>query len=122
VGFNIFNFDYQVLRGYTPIPLGKLKTFDILEEVTNCLGYRLSLNHLAHKTLQVMKTADGLQSLQWFKEGRLDEVIAYCRQDVEITKNLFLFGLANGYLLFTTKNDQLVRLPVSWDLAKILAA
>lgn len=121
VGFNIFNFDYQVLRGYTPFPLGKLKTFDILEEVANSLGYRLSLNHLAHKTLQVMKTADGLQSLQWFKEGRIDEVIAYCRQDVEITKNLFLFGLANGYLLFTTKNEQLVRLPVSWDLAKILA-
>ncbi|MGQ9694487.1 MAG: DEAD/DEAH box helicase [Thermodesulfobacteriota bacterium] len=122
VGFNIFNFDYQVLRGYTSFPLGKLKTFDILEAVANCLGYRLSLNHLAHKTLQVMKTADGLQSLQWFKEGRINEVIAYCRQDVEITKNLFLFGLANGYLLFTTKNEQLVRLPVSWNLGKILAA
>ncbi len=121
VGFNIFDFDYQVLRGYTPFPLRELRTFDLLQEVTNCLGYRLSLNHLAHKTLQVRKTANGLQSLQWFREGRIDEVIAYCRQDVEITKNLFLFGLTNGYLLFTTKNGQLVRLPVSWNLAKILA-
>jgi len=120
VGFNIFDFDYQVLRGYSPFPFSKLKTFDILQEVANSLGYRLSLNHLAHKTLQVEKTANGLQSLQWFKEGKIKEVIAYCRQDVEITKNLFLFGLANGYLLFETKAGHLVRLPVSWNLQKIL--
>lgn len=121
VGFNIFDFDYQVLKGYSSFPFSKLKTFDILQEVANCLGYRLSLHHLAHKTLQVQKTANGLQSLQWFKEGRIEEVIAYCRQDVQITKDLFLFGLANGYLLFETKAGQLVRLPVSWDLQKILA-
>ena len=95
-------------------------TFDMLQEVSRQLGYRLSLGHLAHKTLNTEKSADGLQSLQWFKEGRIEEVIAYCKKDVEITKNLFLFGLANGFLLFETRAGQRVRLPVDWKLARIL--
>jgi DEAD/DEAH box helicase domain-containing protein len=120
VGFNIADFDYHVLKGYSSFRFAELPTFDILQEISKQLGYRLSLNHLAHKTLNMEKSADGLQSLQWFKEGRIEEVIAYCQKDVEITKDLFLFGLANGHLLFETKNCQLVRLPVEWKLAELL--
>jgi DEAD/DEAH box helicase domain-containing protein len=121
VGFNIADFDYSVLKGYSSFRFSELKTFDILQEIFRQLGYRLSLNHLAHKTLNMEKSADGLQSLQWFKEGKIEEVIAYCQKDVEITRDLFLFGLANRHLLFETKTGQLVRLPVDWDLAKILS-
>jgi DEAD/DEAH box helicase domain-containing protein len=120
VGFNIADFDYNVLKGYSSFSFADLPTFDILQEVFRQLGYRLSLNHLAHKTLNREKSADGLQSLQWFREGKMEEVVAYCKKDVEITKDLFLFGLANGYLLFETKAGQLVRLPVDWKLSKIL--
>jgi DEAD/DEAH box helicase domain-containing protein len=121
VGFNIADFDYHVLKGYSPFRFSELKTFDILQEISRQLGYRLSLNHLAHKTLNMEKSADGLQSLQWFKEGKIEEVIAYCQKDVEITRDLFLFGLANGHLLFETKSGQLVRLPVDWNLSRILS-
>jgi len=121
VGFNIADFDYHVLKGYSPFRFSELKTFDILQEISRQLGYRLSLNHLAHKTLKMEKSADGLQSLQWFKEGKIEEVIAYCQKDVEITRDLFLFGLANGHLLFETKSGRLVRLPVDWNLLKILS-
>jgi DEAD/DEAH box helicase domain-containing protein len=122
VGFNIADFDYQVLRGYTSYGFHQLNTFDLMKDILQHLGYRLSLGHLAHKTLKTEKCGDGLQSLQWFKEGRMEEVIAYCRKDVEITKDLFLFGLANGYLLFETKAGRLVRLPVDWSLSRILPA
>ena len=120
VGFNITDFDYHVLRGYSPFRFSNLKTFDILQEISRHLGYRLSLNHLAHKTLNLEKSADGLQSLQWFKEGKIEEVAAYCQKDVEITRNLFLFGLANRHLLFETRQGQRVRLPVDWNLTQIL--
>ena len=50
----------------------------------------------------------------------MEEIIAYCKKDVEITKDLFLFGLAHGYLFFETKAGQLVRLPVEWDLFRII--
>jgi DEAD/DEAH box helicase domain-containing protein len=120
VGFNIVDFDYSVLKGYSAFRFSELKTFDLLQEISRQLGYRLSLNHLAHKTLNREKSADGLQSLQWFKEGKMEEVIAYCEKDVEITKDLFLFGVANGYLLFETKSGRLVRLPVEWKLEQLI--
>ncbi|MFH1758164.1 MAG: DEAD/DEAH box helicase, partial [Pseudomonadota bacterium] len=53
VGFNIVDFDYHVLKGYSPFRFSELKTFDILQEISRQLGYRLSLNHLAHKTLKM---------------------------------------------------------------------
>ena len=121
VGFNIVDFDYPVLKGYSSFRFQDLKTFDLLQEISKQLGYRLSLNHLAHKTLNREKSADGLQSLQWFKEGKMEEIIAYCEKDVEITKDLFVFGVANGYLLFETRSGQLVRLPVAWKLSDLLS-
>ena len=43
------------------------------------------------------------------------QIIEYCIKDVEITRDIFLYGLKNGYLDFE-KNGQLVRLPIHWDL------
>ncbi|NIR95383.1 MAG: hypothetical protein GWO08_17555, partial [Gammaproteobacteria bacterium] len=62
IGFNIKRFDYHVLKGYTRFDFMTLKSLDILEEVHNHLGFRLSLAHLAQETLDTRKTADGLQA------------------------------------------------------------
>ena len=59
VGFNLKRFDYRVLQPYTAIDLAALPTLDIMEEVQNNLGHRLSLGHLAEKTLGEQKTGDG---------------------------------------------------------------
>ncbi|BHH83118.1 DEAD/DEAH box helicase [Desulforhopalus sp. 52FAK] len=122
VGFNNKRFDNRVLSAYTSINLHTLPTLDILEEIHNYLGYRLSLNRLAEHTLGVQKTGDGLQALQWYKEGRIDLIQHYCKKDVEITKNLFVTGLDQGYYLFANKAKQVVRLPLTMDMtiAKIL--
>ncbi|MBU1003440.1 MAG: DEAD/DEAH box helicase [Proteobacteria bacterium] len=114
VGFNIKRFDYTVLKGYSRFDFRTLPTLDLLERVHERLGYRLSLDHLAQATLGAQKSADGLQALEWWKEGRIDEIITYCKQDVAVTRDLFLYGRENGYLLFTNKAKNVVRLPVSW--------
>ena len=114
VGFNIRRFDYKVLSGYSDFDFRKLPTLDILEEIHNQLGYRLSLDHLAVVTLGKKKTADGLQALRWWKQGRIREIIDYCKADVEITKDLFLYGKKNSYLLFKNKAKKTVRVPVKW--------
>ncbi len=115
VGFNVKRFDFRVLSGYSDFNFEKLPTLDILEDVHNRLGYRLSLDHLAKVTLGQKKTADGLQALQWWKQGRIREIIDYCKKDVEITRDLFLYGQKNGYLLFTNKAKKTVRIPVKWS-------
>lgn len=114
IGFNVKRFDYQVLTGYSKSDFKKLPTLDILEEVHARLGYRLSLDHLAGVTLGTQKTADGLQALRWWKQGRIREIIEYCRHDVEITRDLYLFGRKNGYLLFRNKSKKTVRVPVKF--------
>jgi DEAD/DEAH box helicase domain-containing protein len=114
VGFNIKRFDFRVLAGYSEFNFEELPTLDILEDIHNRLGYRLSLDHLAKVTLGQKKTADGLQALQWWRQGRIREIIDYCKKDVEITRDLFLYGQKNGYLLFTNKAKNTVRIPVTW--------
>ena len=115
VGFNIKRFDYKVLSGYTNYDFKTLATLDILEDVHAHLGYRLSLDHLAGVTLGTQKTGDGLQALRWWKEGKIREIIEYCRKDVEITRALFKYGRDKGHLLFTNKAKQTVRIPVKWQ-------
>jgi DEAD/DEAH box helicase domain-containing protein len=115
VGFNNKRFDNRVLSAYSVFNLASLPTLDIMEVIANRLGYRLSLDRLAEHTLGVKKTANGLMALQWYKEGRFDEIINYCRQDVKITRDLFLFGLRNRYLLFQNKSGSIVRLPVDFS-------
>ncbi|MGQ9919751.1 MAG: DEAD/DEAH box helicase [Desulfobacca sp.] len=120
VGFNLKKFDYRVLQPYTEIPLKHLPTLDILEEIQHYLGHKLSLEHLAAKTLNEGKSGDGLLALRLFREGRWEELIAYCRKDVELTARLFAHGLQEGYLLYTHRQGALVRLPVDWTLARLL--
>ena len=114
VGFNIKAFDYQVLKGYTDFDFTKLSNLDILEEVKNYLGFRLSLDHLASATLGAHKTADGLQALEWWHQGKILEIIAYCRQDVKITGDLYRYGRDKGYILYVDKAQNLLRIPVNW--------
>jgi DEAD/DEAH box helicase domain-containing protein len=114
VGFNIKRFDYLVLKGYTDFDFSTLNTLDILEVIHHHLGFRLSLAHVAQETLGATKTADGLQALQWWQQGRLRDLIDYCKMDVKLTRDLFLFGRKNGYLIFSNRSGKRVRIPVNW--------
>lgn len=115
IGFNHRKFDYGVLSGY---PEGQgldqaTHNLDLLESVQAVLGRRLKLDSLAQSTLNVGKSADGLQAVAWWREGRLAELLAYCQQDVAVTRDLWAFGRQYGYLLYEDKSG-LMRLPAHW--------
>ncbi len=114
IGFNSSRFDYTVLQPFAGYDLRSLPTLDMLVEVKKRLSYRVSLDNLARATLNAPKSADGLQALQWWKEGNLSAIAEYCRKDVEITRDVYLFGHREGYLLFTNKAGQAVRIAVEW--------
>lgn len=114
VGFNSFRFDYAVLSAFAPFDLRALPGLDLLRRVQDSLKYRVSLDNLGQATLDEPKSADGLQALRWWQEGRLDDIAAYCRKDVDLTRRLYLFGLEHGWLLFTNKAGQRVRVPVDF--------
>ena len=115
VGFNVKRFDYRVLQPYIDLMLDNLPTLDILEDIHNFLGFRLSLGHLAGATLGRQKTGNGLLALELYKKGRWEELESYCRQDVLLTKSLFEFGAQQGYLIYQHRRGGLVRVPVAWE-------
>ena len=120
VGFNIIGFDYTVLQPYSDFDLQEINTFDMLVDVKKNLGFRLSLNHLAQHTLNAEKSADGLVSLQWYKEGKIKKIIQYCKQDVEITRDLYLFGEKNGFVKYQSRSGNPRDLKVEWKTANLI--
>lgn len=117
IGFNSIRFDYSVLQPFaTGKNLPKLPSLDILQKVYARLNYRVSLDNLCKATLNESKSSDGLQALKWWKEGKLTEIERYCRKDVELTRELYLFGLREKYLLFSNRAGAKVRVPVDFSI------
>ena len=100
VGYNSNHFDIPLLNKYYPGDLTHIKSIDILESIRLSLGRRLRLDSIAQATIGAKKSADGLQAVRWWREGKIDEIKKYCEQDVRVTKKVFDFALQNGYVLF----------------------
>ncbi len=114
IGYNILRFDYQVLSGYTGIEYHrKWPTLDLLADLRAEHQVGPKMNALARATLGTEKSADGMQSLKWVQEGRLDLVEEYCRKDVEILRDLYLFGRRMGYVVLAGDGGER-RLRVDW--------
>ncbi len=114
VGFNNLRFDYEVLHGYSALDLTQLPTLDMLVVLNEKLGHRLSLDSIATATFGVEKTAEGLQAIRWFKEGKLAEIAEYCCYDVKITKLVHEYGAAQRQLHYTNRFGKKLTVPVSW--------
>ncbi len=114
VGFNLLHFDYEVLAAYTPFELTQTPTFDLMVELEKVIGRRLPLDAFATGTLGCEKTADGLQAIRWFREGKLLEIAEYCCYDVKITKLLHDYGRAHGKLFYVDRFGQKRSVAVKW--------
>lgn len=114
VGFNQARFDYEVLHGYTSLDLTQLPTLDMLVELQRILNHRLSLDSIATATFGVEKTAEGLQAIRWFKEGRLLEIAEYCCYDVKLTKMVHEYAVAHGQLHYNNRFGKKLTVPVQW--------
>jgi len=114
VGFNVLGFDYKVLTAYTDERLAQLPTVDMLDHIYKRLGFRVSLDNLASTTLGVSKSADGLQAVRWYKEGRMQEILSYCQQDVEVTRRLYEHGKQHKAVKFRDRNYRERKVMVNW--------
>ena len=123
VGFNIARFDYEVLKAYAPsFGFDRLPTLDILQEIHQRLGFRVSLDHLAERTLGRVKTAEGVQAVQWFRDGQWEELIQYCKQDVLLTRDLFRHALEKGYLVYSDRSGKSIRFQTPWKIRDLVEA
>ena len=100
VGFNHLKFDYGVLSAYTDFNFSKLPSFDILKEIYAEKGHYIKLENLAMANFSKRRGGNLYKAVQWYKKGDVTKVKGYCEKDVEITRELFLLGLKQGYLDF----------------------
>lgn len=107
IGFNINHFDLPILQKYLSVDLSKIPALDIMAEVVSAIGYRVSLDDLAGNTLGKRKSANGLMAVQYWREGRIDELKKYCLDDVRITRDLYEHGLKNNEIKFTARDANL---------------
>jgi DEAD/DEAH box helicase domain-containing protein len=115
IGFNILGFDYQVLKAYAPEEnFHAFRSTDMLQDVFRTLGFRISLDSIAKATLGTKKAADGIQSVEWFREGQLEKVSEYCKADVNITRKVYEFGRDNGFVHYYSKLGSKLKVSVNW--------
>jgi len=115
VGFNVKGFDYRVLQPYAPdARFASIPTLDMLFDLHQILGFRVSLDNVASASLGANKTADGLKAVEWFRAGELDKVADYCKADVDITRRVFEFGRDNGYIFYKSKLGSKLKVNVKW--------
>ena len=109
VGFNHVRFDYDVLMAYTILDLREnLVSLDLLQEVERIVGHRLKLEDIAQATLGVGKTADGLDAIRWWREGKVLEIAKYCCFDVKVTRLVHEYGAANKKIFFNISKLKIV--------------
>ena len=115
VGFNTVRFDYDVLVGHnTFFDPQQLHTLDMLVELEKTLGHRLSLDSIATATFGLEKTAEGLQAIEWFKQGKLAEIAEYCCFDVKLTKLVHEYGAQHKQLHYQNRFGKKLTVPVKW--------
>jgi DEAD/DEAH box helicase domain-containing protein len=114
IGFNNLRFDYEVLHGYTVMDLTQVPTLDMLVDLQKLMNHRLSLDAIAASTLGVEKTAEGMQAIEWFRQGKLLEIAEYCCYDVKITRMVHEYGVAHKQLFYRNRFGNKLSVSVGW--------
>lgn len=117
VGYNLINFDYQVLNQYTILDLAEcVPTLDLMVDLEVILGRRLALESVAKGTLGVGKIAEGLDAIKWYREGRFLDIAEYCCFDVKVTRLVHEYGSRHGELFYFDRSGERQRVEISWPI------
>lgn len=100
VGYNIFGYDYPVLKKYFQFDEKKLNSVDIFKLIVEQHKIFLKLDNIGTTTLNYPKVASGLDAVRFYNEGKLDKLKEYCDADVDITTQVFDFILKNGFIIY----------------------
>ena len=71
IGYNVIDFDFEVLAPYAVFDLSQVPVLDLMRDVEKNIGSRIGLDAISEQTLGCGKTADGMEALKWWKEGKL---------------------------------------------------
>ncbi len=119
IGYNTKAFDLPIMNRYYSGDLLKFSNLDILEEIQKALGFRLKLDDVAAATIGTHKSANGLQAVEWWKQGELQKIKDYCLQDVKVTKEVYEYGLKYGALAYEDRFSGRKAIPVQFKYSLV---
>lgn len=106
-------FDIPIMEKYFHFSVGNINQYDILEKIEEKLGRRIGLNVLAEANLGLKKTGKSIEATYLYSEGKMDELKAYCLNDVKLTKELYDLIKKQGFLWIPQKDsNELIKLEV----------
>jgi DEAD/DEAH box helicase domain-containing protein len=117
VGYNVVDFDYRVLGGYTVLDFSHVPTLDLMRDIEQSAGVRLALEVVGEATLGIGKTGNGADAIKLWQAGKYAEVARYCCYDVKLTRLVHEYGAYHGKVAY--RNRQTMKLDyakVSWRL------
>ena len=114
IGYNIKGFDLPVLDSYYAGDLQRFPALDIMEEIVKVTGFRVKLDDVAHATLGAGKTGTGLQAIEFFRNGEWGKLEEYCLADVRITREIYEFGLRQGFVRIRDRLGKDLQIPVNF--------
>ncbi|HEU0051059.1 MAG TPA: ribonuclease H-like domain-containing protein [Patescibacteria group bacterium] len=112
IGYNLFGFDYPCLQTCYTGDMMKLPTVDLLLEIEKKLGFRIKLDDVAHATLGLGKSGNGLMAVEYWKKGEIEKLKDYCLQDVRVTRDVYEYALNHGEVSFLDRNGQKQVIPL----------
>jgi len=115
IGYNTIGFDYPVMNNYYSGDFCTFPTLDVMVEIQKFLGRRIKLQDVAQATIGEGKSGYGGQAVEWWKQGKIQEIKDYCLQDVKVTRNVYEYGLRHGALAYCDRSGERKGIPV--DLA-----
>lgn len=115
VGFNHIGFDYEVLMAFTVLELREqLRSLDLMLDLEKRLGHRIKLDAVASATLGTSKTAEGLDAIRWWQQGKILDIARYCCFDVKVTRCVHEYGVKNGHVKYLDRSRREVKVEVDW--------
>ena len=103
------------VHAYTALDLRQLPTLDLMLCLQAELDHRPSLQAIATATFGVEKTAEGLQALEWFRQGKLLEIAEYCCYDVKLTRLIHEYGVRHRKVHYVNRFGKKLTVPVKWQ-------
>jgi DEAD/DEAH box helicase domain-containing protein len=115
VGFNIDGFDMPTFIPYYNADISRIPTLDVMGRIKKSVGHRIGLDAVAKETLGAGKSGDGLDAIRYYKSGNFEALEKYCLRDVEVTRDVYDYGLKNGKIKFRNKWNRLIEAPVDFS-------
>lgn len=114
IGFNIRKFDLEVLKPYYVGDLSKFPILDLMDGIQQSLGRRIALDDLVKGTLNQRKEGHGFLAVNYFREGKFEELAKYCISDVRLTRDLYEYGKKNNKVYFFGPYGK-VEIKIDWE-------